>query len=467
MYLHLTTCPLVKLQDRYPGANYKVRKLGKPIGLWFAKERDWINLLDTYKTWSVTPGDPKQCPFPKVAELYERVLSKEALPIGDTGDGTVNGPNSCLEQYVYNFPLGESFVEDIATPDPAKVFKLSATTIPQFEAEFRPYLLGEFFAYLLDQVPNPYDAVFDESVVRLSEEEGQAVQEFLTKKEIKTTNGEPVNQRQCYRYLVRAFMVQELLKAVENGPITLQVPDERQYLMQKKTWSPVEVTKEQILLEAPFNNPQAAGFTMRTREERDISGYIQEIRGSLDPTGFSGYIKLFDVVRNLEYGNFLSEKMQPVWGGIYYDTTLFTPELRAAYPFIQYVEVPSGCLWKPANVLAGYTPIPIAVVAIANTQADADAITKRVVLAGNPSTVARTRGCNEFTRNQTAMESIQGTAVSDYTPQLTIAGIKDGELFAFQKKPEVIAAAVGGRRKQMRTRRKIQKHKRKLTRSRK
>jgi hypothetical protein len=463
MYLHLTTCPLVKLQDSYPGANYKVRKLGKPIGLWYAKDRDWINLLDKNKTWMVTPGNPKQCPFPKVAELYERVLSKQALPPGDTGDGSVQGPGSCVEQYAYNFPLESSFLDTVAAPDPAKIFNMTSTTIPQFESAFRPYLLGEFYRYLIDRdVPNPYDIVFEDGLVRLTPEQDQMVQVFLDSKGIAGTKrgpkgvrvNAPLNKRQCYRYLVRAFMVRELLKAVENGPITLDVPRPREYFMEKKSWTPVEVTKEKITAVAPFKTPKEAGFTGRSFEERDINGYDQEITGDINPIGFDGYVSFFDGVRNLEYGNFLSEKMQPVWGGIHYDASLFTPELQAAYPFIQYVEVPSGCLWKPTRVLAGYTPAPIAVVAIANTQEEADTITKRVVFAGNPKTIARTQGCYEFARNSTTAKSIQGDVVSDFTPVLTVAGIKDGELFAFEKKPEVIAAAVaeadaavGGRRR--------------------
>ena len=463
MYLHLTTCPLVKLQDSYPGANYKVRKLGKPTGLWYAKDRDWINLLDKNKTWMVTPENPRQCPFPKVAELYERILSKQALPLGDTGDGSVKGPGSCVEQYAYSFPLESSFLETITTPDPAKVFNMTSATIPQFESAFQPYILGEFYQYLIDpNVPNPFDAVFEGSSVRLTPEQDRMVQDFLDSKGIAATErgpggvrvSIPLNKRQCYRYLVRAFMVRELLKAVENGPITVDVPRPREYVMDKKTWAPVEVTKEKIAAAAPFKTPKAAGFTGRSSDERDMNGYDQEITGDINPTGFDGYISLFDVIRNFEYGNFLSEKMQPVWGGIHYDASLFTPELQAAYPFIQYVEVPSGCLWQPTRVLAGYTPAPIAVVAIANTQEEADTITKRVAFAGNPKTIARTQGCYAFARNPSAAKSIQGDVVSDFTPLLTIAGIKDGELFAFEKKPEVIAAGVaeaaatvGGRRR--------------------
>lgn len=44
--------------------------------------------------------------------------------------------------------------------------------------------------------------------------------------------------------------------------------------------------------------------------------------------------------------------MAPVWGGILFDASLFTPELTAAHRWIHDLEIPTMCLWNPVDVLA-------------------------------------------------------------------------------------------------------------------
>lgn len=66
--------------------------------------------------------------------------------------------------------------------------------------------------------------------------------------------------------------------------------------------------------------------------------------------------KISTAIRLIEYGNFLNEKLKPIWGGIDYDASLFTDDLKAKYPFIKNVEIPSGCLWHPKDVMPDYVP---------------------------------------------------------------------------------------------------------------
>jgi hypothetical protein len=64
-------------------------------------------------------------------------------------------------------------------------------------------------------------------------------------------------------------------------------------------------------------------------------------------------------IRLVSYGFFFDEKMRPVWGGIDFDKSLFTPELTETYPFIEHVEIPSGCLWHPNKVMKDYKPVDL------------------------------------------------------------------------------------------------------------
>lgn len=69
--------------------------------------------------------------------------------------------------------------------------------------------------------------------------------------------------------------------------------------------------------------------------------------------------KISIAIRLIEYGKFFNTLMEPVWGGIDFDASLFTEELKAMYPFIEQVEIPSGCLWHPKEVMPGYIPRPV------------------------------------------------------------------------------------------------------------
>ena len=187
-----------------------------------------------------------------------------------------------------------------------------------------------------------------------------------------------------------------------------------------------------------------------------------------------------DVATRLRtYGDFLADVMEPAWGGIDYDQSLFTDPLKEAYPFLPYVEIASGCLWKPNQVLAGYTPTPTAVLAITDTVEKAKRIessitasydraayetAKKVVNAEPEFRLAR----REAAYRGEYWDDIEPPRPEHPTPpivdRLFIAGVnpEDGTLFLF-KRGNVVK---GGRRKQRRTRKARKTKRRVLTRSR-
>jgi hypothetical protein len=49
--------------------------------------------------------------------------------------------------------------------------------------------------------------------------------------------------------------------------------------------------------------------------------------------------------------DYYREFMAPKWGGIFFDASLFTEELKTKHRWIHDLEIPSLCLWKPLDVL--------------------------------------------------------------------------------------------------------------------
>lgn len=206
--------------------------------------------------------------------------------------------------FKYIFPLEGKFVEDIETPGLDRIFRLTSRNIDTFEAKFQPYFLANLYKALRDE-KKPYDVILN----KLSER----------------ADGLVIKRDEIVQSDVRAWMIEELNKhvgdelkvEVKTGPQTLE-----EMLQPKKT--------ETIIIQ-PMNRN----------------------RGTI------GNRRLFDAIRLIEYGKFFDAVMKPIWGGIDYDASLFTDDLKRQYPFIVQVEIPSGCLWHPKDVMVGYKATPV------------------------------------------------------------------------------------------------------------
>jgi hypothetical protein len=135
------------------------------------------------------------------------------------------------------------------------------------------------------------------------------------------------------------------------------------YFQEKVRKTPVRTY--QRMLERPYPD-------LRTQEEKDNPKLRYGVKGSAGTLerllmdriqavkdGIPTDPALSRAIRLVEHGEFFDEKMKPVWGGIDFDESLFTDTLQAKYPFIEKVEVPSGCLWHPNKVMPGYTPVDL------------------------------------------------------------------------------------------------------------
>jgi len=188
----------------------------------------------------------------------------------------------------------------------------------------------------MEQLKRPittYEMNLNARLSRFFEGEEPKVLAFLATKGITPTT----NLDKYLRYMIRAFLIREL---VANGMDPKQDGTLR-------------------------NDAEAFGLT-----KKEFKAAVKSPM-ALYPDGMKDYINLFDRIRMLEYGQYYENVMRKQWGGIEYDKSLFVPELESKYPFLEYIEVPSGCLWAPTAVMPTYTPKPIAVLGIASSPQEA------------------------------------------------------------------------------------------------
>jgi hypothetical protein len=198
----------------------------------------------------------------------------------------------------YEFPLDGKFVDDINSPTLDKIFRLTSANMDAFESKFQT-----FFTQKLSKIQQDI---------------------------------EYYNRRLAEREKPKD--IRDPKKSKPPSLATIMLP------LQKS-----------VDIRTPYipTDPAMSG----TAYWRAVQAKLYELitnRQSGEENGI-----LFTTLRLIQYGDYYEEVMRPIWGGIHYDVSLFTPELKAKYPYIQYVEIPSGCLWHPKEVMPGYVPTPV------------------------------------------------------------------------------------------------------------
>jgi hypothetical protein len=221
----------------------------------------------------------------------------------------------------YEFPLeAETFVDDINTPALNTIFRLTSENIDAFEKAFEPYYLGNLYSNLkYNGGGRGYEITITNNGSAFEGDEEARVTKFM--------NDKGVDKKFYVRAAIQEFLVRELKKH-KNKVIDVYVKPKHETI-------------------ADLGKPKK---TEKITLTDDLIG---------ESLGFTEDISMFKKIRLIEYGNFLDEVMKPKWGGIDYDKSLFTKELKAKYPYIQYVEIPSGCLWHPKEVMPEYVPTPV------------------------------------------------------------------------------------------------------------
>lgn len=361
MYLHLTFTPLPPLQDGPPSRDNKSAiQFGKPTyGLWFSPNLRWVERLNRDKTWDLYGYTGQQQRFPYTLEIFQRILAGNTVRFGTstptakplTDFRTSQGNVPTQTYYAYKLPIEPSFETDITKPNPAKVLKLSTETIGSFEAAFHDYLR----TILKDQ------RVILNKIKFYTDSLTTPVTSYM-----KPQLPMPRLIQAAFLTLVRQIggnadkLYDRLIPEIIEGSVL------DDYFESLPKRSPER---------AAFNKLFPKGMRMRTQSyefnpERAPQEFIDTLRPPKDLD--VPMEDTLDWILTREYGEFIDSVIVRKWGGVYYDESLFPetgsyfarvdaprnfetlyrdyPILRR-FPFLQWVEVSSGFILNPVQVL--------------------------------------------------------------------------------------------------------------------
>jgi len=108
-YYHVTYTPL-NFDTPTANPNPRVKRKGKPVGLWYAEGEDWIKVLDTME------------------KDEDAFVEKNRLTRPPRGP-----------RLKYEFPLDGKFVDDINSPTLDKIFRLTSANMDAFESKFQTF----------------------------------------------------------------------------------------------------------------------------------------------------------------------------------------------------------------------------------------------------------------------------------------------------------------------------------------
>ena len=373
-YFHLSNFPVPKLKDREPTyINHLAPLVGKPDkGVWFAPDLLWVRRMNRDKQWDISAGSGSLGGFPYTLDIFEKIFSKTAA-VPDPLPAAKNfGSKNVL--YVYDLPVQSQFELDITKPAPNKILVVTSDTLGAFEKGFHDYLFpilnnpetfmatvssylsGSGFQSKRDITPSPY-------MISIAAAQGITNTDFM---------------------IQAAFLtkLRELGGDVDAAYESL-LPDH-------VFGSTILLMKDKIPnFKAIFGVPPSK---MLKTKSYPIPKDNAEVMKVLDPVlrcpknAIIPFEDHLDRILSYEYGKYIQRSIEPNWGGLYYDPTLFPadPEpwvfpdrrdfaaLYAKYPplkrfpFLMWLDVASGTVWNPVSVFGTDTLNPLCLVGVTN-----------------------------------------------------------------------------------------------------
>lgn len=335
MFLHLTNVPLKEISARGP-VSMSPLFYGKPIGLWYAPNFEWARRLDRIGEWAITASDrATRGPYTFTLEYYEKVFGKVDIPTYTPGDVLKRFPQPQLPHYAYMFPLADTFA---TTPALDRIFNLKKSTVPMFLDGFEVYY-KEALKKEVRRVQNKFWERIRAKGDILHEPEIAEVEAYLRSQGLNPAiHSKGVNA--YLPFLIQGFLIDELLR--------------------------LGMSEEEV---------RSIG-TIRSWGSEMVQAVLKQGAGKFQfPIGFKVKTGLFTRILLTEMGHYFEDVLRGIWGGIQFDASLFDGSLDKELPMLKWVEVPSGCMWHPDRVMVGYTPKPVASLAVASTQAEASKFT--------------------------------------------------------------------------------------------
>jgi len=320
MFLHTTDIPMLDYRKSDTVATYGKAKLtGKPRGLWYGRDFQWIERMQMYGHWNPVNAISLQGKSRHTLDYYQSVLLSKEVPNAEHGSVLIANGDPTQVHFVYTLPLTPSqFTTKWSDKALDKVFLMNESSLNEILPVFEAY-----FARLRE-----------EQAAQFTPDLFWAPQRFRESLEGLYLPAQSKRRKDRSEAYFASPAIQQALADYERS---------LEYLCQLGLLTPAMKKR------CP-GNAEYATHTVQFKDKYGIALLKAALRGELAMTGV--YIEL----KRIAWGYFFQNVMQPEWGGIEFDASLFQPEYDEIFPGIKFLEAASGCLWHPEILFAGQTP---------------------------------------------------------------------------------------------------------------
>jgi hypothetical protein len=326
MFLHTTDIPMVEFRKSEGVATYgKAMFAGKPRGLWYGRDFQWIERMQKYNHWDPVGSISEKGTSKHTLEYYQSVLLSKAVP--NAANTNVLRPNGNTTQlhFVYTLPLKPShFTTKWSDKALDKVFLMSESSFDEILPVFEAY-----FAKLCEEQA----ALYTPDLFWAPQQFREAIEGVHYPAQTKRNFDRGIVYDGIERYLASPF-VQQKIADYERS---------LEYLCRTNVLT--AAMKKRCPGKAEY-----ATHVVQFKDKYGIALLKAALRGELPIVG------IFLELRRIAWGHFFQDVMQKEWGGVEFDASLFQPKYEEIFPSLLYLEAASGCLWHPEILFAGETP---------------------------------------------------------------------------------------------------------------
>jgi hypothetical protein len=292
--LHISEMPIREFLVNPKGVGPAVKPsiYGKPVGLWYATGLEWVDRMQKVMSWHVTGNSNN---FPYTRHFYNVINQQSQVEWAEKNEPNVRGASvgSSHIHFVYDLTYDPSIVtEDPHSASTSKILRLTSKCLDTLYTDF-------FIPYR-----NKYLGT------------GSQMGVYVDLESILSTA-----KYQYYKWKQKPQYVElygKLLKYLyETNQFTKLIRD--RYVKGDKE---IDLTSEKYV----------------TILKDDILSKKLPLEGPLH----NMFLRV--------WGTFWREEIAPKWAGVDFPHEIFTPEYQSQHPefgFIEYVEIPSGCLYTP------------------------------------------------------------------------------------------------------------------------
>jgi hypothetical protein len=420
MFLHTTDVPMLEFRKSEGVATYaKAMFAGKPRGLWYGRDFQWIERMQKYGHWDPVGSIRNQGKSKHTLDYYQSVLLSKPVP--NAAETNVLRPNGSEHQlhFVYTLPLRPSqFTTKWSDKALDKVFLMNESSLDEIFPVFEAY-----FAKLREEQLAAYEPTLFWAPQRFRE----AIEGVHHAAQVKRNFDRGILYNGIERYLASPF-VQQSIEVYEHC---------LEYLCR------IGILTAAMKKRCPGKSEYAT-HVVQFKDKYGLALLKASLRGELPMTG------IFLELRRIAWGHFFQDVMQKEWGGIEFDASLFQPKYDEVFPALLYLEAASGCLWHPELLFAGQTPELAAILVWGASKEDLPRIERQIIEKFVEAKGAYLYRQSGFTaRIPNAEVPITEEERNYYFSRLYVAGVNSTNTLKYIKRgkaPGPAGAGKGGKR---------------------